>query len=291
MRRKMIILCVMALLIMRCCTTAFAQEFDPERTGSISVTLTEQYKKEPIIGAELRVYHVASVQMNITGNLSYVYTDAFENSGIEINDPALASKLDAFVREQPISSIQITTDENGTAVCKDLALGLYFVQQSGAVDGFAPCTPFVVTLPGVSTDGYVYDVNASPKTEVAKLTSITIRKVWNTDASTEAADHVTVQLLRNGNVIQTATLDASNNWQVTYTDLPESDAYSIKEIDIPKGFTATYSQSGYVFTVTNTSTLIQTGQLIWPIPVLAACGMLLLAVGVTLLQKKRATNG
>lgn len=291
MRRKMIILCVMALLILSCSSTALAQEFDPGKTGSISVTLTEQYKNEPIIGAELSVYHVATVQLNINGNLSYVYTDAFENSGIEIDDPALASKLDAFVLTHPISSIQITTDANGTAVCKDLALGLYFVRQSGTVDGFAPCTPFLVTLPGMNADGYMYDVNASPKTEVAKLTSITIKKVWNTDASTEASDHVTVQLLRNGNVIQTATLDASNNWQVTYTDLPESDAYSIKEIDIPKGFTATYSRSGYVFTVTNTSTLIQTGQLIWPIPVLAVCGMLLLAVGITLLQKKRTQNG
>jgi hypothetical protein len=280
----------MALLILSCSGTVLAQEFDPERTGSISVTLTEQYKKEPIMGAELSLYHVATVQLNINGNLSYVYTDAFENSGIEIDDPTLASKLDAFVQERPISSIRITTDANGTAVCKDLALGLYFVRQSGTVDGFAPCTPFLVTLPGMNADGYMYDVNASPKTEVAKLTSITIKKVWNTDASTEASDHVTVQLLRNGNVIQTATLDASNNWQVTYTDLPESDAYSIKEIDIPKGFTATYSRSGYVFTVTNTSTLIQTGQLIWPIPVLAVCGMLLLAVGITLLQKKRVVN-
>jgi hypothetical protein len=99
-----------------------------------------------------------------------------------------------------------------------------------------------------------------------------------------------VQLLRNGNVVETATLNAKNNWQITYTDMPESDAYSIQEIDIPKGFTATYSKVGYVFTVTNTSTLIQTGQLIWPIPVLAVCGMLLIALGTTLLQKKRKTN-
>ena len=40
--------------------------------------------------------------------------------------------------------------------------------------------------------------------------------------------------------------------------MPESDAYSIKEVDIPKGFAATYKQSGYVFTVTNTATLVQT---------------------------------
>ena len=139
-------------------------------------------------------------------------------------------------------------------------------------------------------DGYVYEVNASPKTEVARLTSITIKKVWNTDASTQATDGVTVQLLQNGNVVKTATLNAQNNWQVIYTGMPESDAYSIKEVDVPKGFTATYQQKGYVFTVTNTSTLIQTGQLLWPIPVLAISGMLFIAAGIVLLQKKRNTN-
>ena len=290
MRRKMITLCVTALLILTCSLTVFAQKFDPQKTGAISVTLTEQYDKEPIVGAELSVYYVATVHRNTNGNLSYVYTDSFENSGINMDDPSLATKLDVFVLEHNVSSVKITTDENGTATCKDLALGLYFVKQTGAVEGFAPCTPFMVTVPGKNADGYVYEVNASPKTEVARLTSITIKKVWNTDASAEAADRVTVQLLQNGNVVKTAILNGQNNWQVTYTDMPESDAYSIQEIDVPKGFTATYSQSGYVFTVTNTATLIQTGQRIWPIPVLAVGGMLLIAVGVTLLQKKRKTN-
>jgi hypothetical protein len=32
--------------------------------------------------------------------------------------------------------------------------------------------------------------------------------------------------------------------------------------------------------------LIQTGQRVWPIPVLAAGGMLLIALGIALLQKK-----
>ena len=290
MRRKVLTLCVTVLMILTCSLTVFAQDFDPGKTGSVSVTLTEQYDKDPIVGAELSVYYVATAHMNTNGNLSYVYTDAFENSGIDIDDPSLAIKLDAFVLEHNVSSIKITTDENGTATCKDLSLGLYFIRQSGAVEGFAPCTPFMVTVPGKNAEGYVYDVNASPKTEVARLTSITIKKVWNTDASTQAAEHVTVQLLRNGNVVKTATLNAQNNWQVTYTDMPESDAYSIKEVDVPKGFTATYQQKVYVFTVTNTSTLIQTGQLMWPIPVLAVSGMLLIAVGITLLKKKRKTN-
>jgi LPXTG-motif cell wall-anchored protein len=45
-----------------------------------------------------------------------------------------------------------------------------------------------------------------------------------------------------------------------------------------------------VFTVTNTSTLIQTGQLVWPIPVLAFAGIALIGAGAVLLQKKRSHN-
>lgn len=291
MRRKMIALCVAVLLMLNCSMTVFAQDFDPQKTGSISVTLTQQKNEKPIVGAELSVYYVATVHKDVFGKLSYVYTDAFENAEIDIADPSIAIKLEAFALEQSLPSVKITTDENGTATCKELALGLYFIRQSSAVEGFAPCTPFMVTLPGTNDDGYVYEVNASPKTEVAKLMSITIKKVWNTDASTQAADSVTVQLLQNGSVVKTATLNKQNDWQVTYSGMPESDAYSIKEVNVPKGFTATYQQSGYVFTVTNTATLAQTGQLIWPIPVLAISGMLFIAAGIALLQKKRNTNG
>ena len=73
-------------------------------------------------------------------------------------------------------------------------------------------------------------------------------------------------------------------------DMPESDVYSIVEVNVPKGFTATYSQSGYVFTVTNSASLIQTGQLIWPIPVLALAGLCLIAVGCIVLRKTRNEN-
>jgi hypothetical protein len=270
--------------------TVFAKEFDQSKTGSISVTLMDKKQQEPIVGAELSVYFVSTVVMDADGNLIYDYTEDFKEFGIAIDDTTLATKLDTFVANHSVASIKITTNNEGTAFCEDLPLGLYFVKQTGVVEGFAPCTPFIVTVPNETDDEYVYDVNASPKTEVSRLTSITIKKVWNTDKSTEATESVTVQLLKNGNVEKTVTLSAQNDWQVTCTDMPESDAYSIKEVDVPKGFTATYKQNGYVFTVTNTSTLIQTGQLIWPIPVLAVSGMLLISAGNVLLQKKRKTN-
>ena len=287
MGRKIGALCLMVLLLATCVITVSAEEFDPFKTGAISVTLTEQYEKTPIAGAELSVYYVAEVGINTDRELNYIYTEAFAQTGIEIDDPDLAAKLDAYLSETEVTAIKLHTDANGMAGCEDLPLGLYLIRQTNAVEGFAPCTPFLVTIPMENGSGYVYAVNASPKTEVAKLTSITIKKVWNTDASTQAADSVSVQLLRNGKVVETAILSESNNWQVTYTDMPESDAYSILEEYVPEGFTATYKKKGYVFTVINTSTLLQTGQLIWPIPVLAFSGMLLIAAGSVLLQKKR----
>ena len=91
-------------------------------------------------------------------------------------------------------------------------------------------------------------------------------KVWNTDETSKVPDSVTVQLLRNGSVVKTATLNTQNQWQVTFPDMPESDDYSVREINIPQGFTVTYAQNGYSYTVTNTAALLQTGQLTWPIP-------------------------
>ena len=287
MVRKIRALFVTALLILTCAITVSAEEFDPGKTGSISVTLTEQYEKTPITGAELSVYYIATVDIHTDGKLSYIYTEAFAKTGIAIDDPDLAGKLDGYLSAKEVPATKLHTDAKGTAVCENLPLGLYFIRQTGTVEGFAPCIPFLVTVPMENANGYVYAVNASPKTEVAKLISITIKKVWNTDASTKAADSVTVQLLRNGKVVKTATLSEHNNWQETYTDMPQSDAYRIQEVNIPKGFTASYKQNAYVFTVTNTSTLIQTGQLIWPIPVLAFVGLLLIAAGIVLLQKKR----
>ena len=290
MGRKLIAVFLMVWVLFSMPMTAFAQTVDIGHSGSISVTLMDPDGKTPITGAELSLYHVASAGLNSKNKLSYTVTDTFKDCGCTLDDPALSMKLDAFVKQNSVSSEKLVTDDQGNVMFMNLPLGLYFVQQTNTSAGYAPCTPFLVTVPGESDDGYVYDVNASPKTDVVRLTDITIRKVWNTGTSTTAAQSVTVQLLKDDIVKETATLNAQNNWQVTYTDMPESDAYSIVEVNVPKGFTATYSKSGYVFTVTNTASLAQTGQLIWPIPVLAMAGLCLITIGTIVLRKTRNQN-
>lgn len=290
MGRKIISVFLIAWILLVMPMAAFAEELDMDRVGSISVTLVDPDGETPLAGAELSLYYVATVKLNEANRPSYTFTDAFAGCGTVLDDPALTTVLDVFVQENATPVAKQVTDAQGAAVFTNLPLGLYFVKQTGTVENYAACTSFLVTVPNYNDEGYVYDVNATPKTDIAKLTSITIQKVWNTDESTSATDSVTVQLLKDGVVIATAVLNDENEWRSVYTNMPESDSYSIVEVDIPQGFVAAYTQNGYIFTVTNSAFLIQTGQLIWPIPVLALAGLCLIAVGCIVLRKTRNEN-
>lgn len=290
MRNKLITFCLIVWILATFPLTAMAQQLDHSQKGSISVTLVSQNVEQPMVGAELSVYYVATASINSEGNLNYIYNEIFADSGISLDDPELISKLDAFVEEYNVPSQKIVTDDRGKAICSELPLGLYFIRQTGEAEGFASCSPFLVTVPMVTENGYQYDVDASPKTDVTRYIDLTIRKVWNTDKSAQIPNSVTIQLLRGDVVVDTITLNEENNWQVTYTDLPESDAYSIKEVNVPKGFTATYDQKGFEFTVINTTSLAQTGQLIWPIPVFALIGIALMTIGLMILRKLGKQN-
>lgn len=285
MRNKLFALCLAVWLLLTMSVTAFAQRFDADRVGSISVTLVDQAQKRPVAEAQIAVYHVASVERNSNHRLFYTYTEEFEVCGFDLNDPQLSTKLAAFVEEHAVPAETAVTDARGKAVLDGLPLGLYLVRQTAPAVNGVVCMPFLVTVPNETGSGYEYNVDARPKADVVETTDITVRKVWNVDETVKIADHVTVSLLRDGAVVKTATLTEETGWEVTFYDMPCSDAYSIVEEYVPEGFTATYSQSGYVFTVINSASLIQTGQVIWPIPLLAVSGAFLLAVGGAFLRR------
>ena len=285
MKHKLMAVFLAAWVLLLLPVTAFAQDFDPDRAGSIAVTLIDPEGQIPLAGAELSVYYVATVSLNADQKLQYAFTGAFADCGCPLEDPELSGKLDAFVQEHATPVGKLVTDDQGYAAITELPLGLYLVKQTNTVPGYAQCTAFLVTVPSYDDGGFLFDVNASPKTDVTKLTAITIKKVWNTDESASATDSVTVQLKKDDIVIATAVLNERNQWQIVYADMPQSDAYTIVEIDVPKGFVASYSRNGYIFTVTNSAFLIQTGQPVWPIPVLALVGLCLIAVGCAVLRK------
>lgn len=119
-----------------------------------------------------------------------------------------------------------------------------------------------------------------------KYEDLTVKKRW--DNKNEAhPGYVTVTLYDGDEAVETVNLSAKNQWSYTWKDLPSTGNWQVTETNIPKGYTPSYSCRNGVVTITNTATLIHTGQLKWPVPVLGGLGVLLIAYGFLILTKKR----
>ncbi len=251
---------------------------DWTKKGSVSVSVKEG--DTAISGAEFTLYQVADAQTK-DSNLCYAFTAAFQGFGgtpDELKGEAAVQRLAAYAEREGVAGIAAQTNQDGYVRFDELPLGLYLVVQTGSVPGFSACTPFLISLPVVEDNQWVYDIDATPKTDVVRLIDITVKKVWNDDGKGRPGS-VTVQLQHGDTVVDTVTLNDQNNWSYTWTGQPKSDTWSVKEMDVPKGYTASYAQNGFVYTITNSAALIHTGQLKWLVPALAGAGALLFAGG------------
>ena len=121
---------------------------------------------------------------------------------------------------------------------------------------------------------------------------LTVKKVWSDENNKRGnrPDAVTVTLYNGDTAVKRVTLNAANNWTFTWYGLDSSANWSVLETGIPKGYTPSYSASGSVLTITNTESLIQTGQLNWPIPVLGSLGALMILCGILMMRRKKKND-
>lgn len=118
---------------------------------------------------------------------------------------------------------------------------------------------------------------------------ITVKKVWsdNGDGRPSSAE---VVLYNGETAVETVVLSEQNNWTHTWTNLDGDGNWQVIEDSVPVGYTPSYEVTDGVVTITNTATLIQTGQTKWPIPVLCIGGVLLIGAGVVMMFRKRKDN-
>ncbi|WP_215597682.1 Cna B-type domain-containing protein [Bacillus mycoides] len=123
-------------------------------------------------------------------------------------------------------------------------------------------------LPAYDNDGntYTYTVKEKPvagyKSEVNgynitntkdATTSVSGTKTWNDNNATDRPSAIQVDLLQNGNVIQTQDVTAANSWKYTFADLAQYDAngvaytYTVKEKPV-----AGYKSEVKGYDITNT---------------------------------------
>lgn len=276
---------------------AFADQFDLAKTGSITVQLRDIYHPDKNIGGTIRLHKVGDATIRNSA-LSFTPTADFSGSGIvlaDVNAAGLPDKLLAYAEEQKISGTNVEADAQGKAAFPGLAAGLYLVSQETAVSGYYKVSPFLVSLPMYEAEsGWNYNIQVSPKVQrPSNELNVSVRKEW-LDNNKGRPDELVVQLLQDDQVVDEVILNQKNSWKHTWENLNGYYDWDVREKKVPDGYKAAYLRSGNQITITNkaswyvppSDTLIQTGQLNWPVPVLFGAGLVILLLGLILLKRR-----
>ena len=272
-KRLAAVLAALTLLVW-CAAPAFALEVvDLSRTGSIKVSLYDSETSEAVGGGTLTLYRVAKVQKD-NANLSFVYTNGFEDCGVELGDLSegeLASRLAEKIAATA-ESTTVEISDLGVAEFGDLEVGLYLVVQTTAAENYNVINPFLVSVPIQENGSYVYDVDALPKVgTAAKKTP----EPPDTPDKPDTPDTPDKPEEENPNTPAAPGPDNPDGWVL---GAHGEKIYLNPEAPSPD------NPNGYVM---GAHGLPQTGQLNWPIPVLAVTGVVLVAAGIKLKKETR----
>lgn len=252
-------------------------------TGTIRVALYDSAKDKALSGGQLTLYRVAEVKRK-NGDLSFEYCGDFYGCGIalgDLTDSTLADQLLEYMPQGARGTTK-TVDADGNAAFEDLELGLYLIVQSKASNGYAPIKPFLVSLPMAENGKWNYEVDASPK--VGGYTPVNPDtppvpptpvpdKPGTPEQPTEPTNPDTP---KNPDGPDSPVSPGSPDSPVAPGN-PDNPAAPGK----PDNPALAGRPDGAVM-----NGLPQTGQLNWPVPVLAVSGMLLFAAGWVLNKKE-----
>ena len=290
---------LLALCLTVCCAMpAFATSANIVlgRTGSLHVTLYDHQNDVPLRGGELTLYQVATVRRRTNGNLSYAYTGDFTGCNVvlgDLSDSTLAAQLVRYLPAVPTAAAQANVSETGTIDFTNLAQGLYLVVQTEASHGYEAINPFVVSIPLKDGSSWIYDVDATPK--VGAVTPETPDtpdepdkpdKPDTPDKPTTPETPDTPDTPENPDNPDTPVSPGNPDNPVSPGNPDNPVSPGNPDNPVSPGNPDNPVSPGHP----DTPVLPQTGQLNWPIPVLACSGVLLFATGWCLNKKGKKEN-
>jgi len=163
MRKRIFSLMLLLVLVGSLCLSVSALETpDFHRLGSISIAMT--HNEKPVPGGSLTIYRVADIVWN--NGYEYQYTEDFSDCTLpltDLNSADLAEDLARVAREKRLTGITKELNRQGKCEFSDLQLGLYLVVQKEAARGYHKINPYLVSVPQMEGDNYIYNVDTAPK--------------------------------------------------------------------------------------------------------------------------------
>ena len=291
----MAVLCVFLPFCMNVC----AKEDAPQ-------TITIEYSAGE---TEFSLYHVADFKENGTFTVVEPFVKYAEKvkgmnslGTLDVNGwRNLSVALESLVAENNLKPISVKKSGlDGIVSWKDVSKGLYLIlgKQTKDADYVYTPSPILITVPNIGADGkwdYQVEIKHSKveKTPLDKKISLKIVKVWKdaNDRSKRPAE-IKVNLYKDGKFYERVTLNKKNNWKYEWKNLSPSHKWTVMEKNVPDDYQVEYSKEGNCTYIINElkepqendskeDKLPQTGQLWWPVPILASLGFGIWMIGWT----------
>ena len=280
-----------------------------ENKTNLTLSLVDQ--QTPVVGVTFEIYRVGEQDSQGASKL----TGKFAHYPVEINGmgedtSGEANALFAFAKRDHLTpEAVIQTGAEGTATVMDLTPGVYLI-------GGLPCRfhgvvyntePQLLILPQM--DAVTGEVDPDPVLQVKfskesdAIITRKVLKVWNDESGNLRPEYITVSLLENGEIYETVTLTAENQWRNVWEGLDAETLWQIVE-DVPEHYTVKMDLEGSTIHLKNSAPefpsggdtypstpggdIPQTGMVWWPVLMLAGLGIALVIGGVILRKGSKA---
>ena len=262
-----------------------ANTVDFNRKGSITFELIEQEHNEKIADANIEIVKIADARVDLNSNLYYEYVSSLTECNVDIKDVTKidVNELASCINDntQRLSSI---SDNNGKVSFHNLDLGLYLIRQTNKLNKYTSIDSYLVTLPTIENNDWIYDIYSIPKTEIQKKMDITIIIEWKTEKDIKG-NRVTAELFNDNQKVNDYLITKDDNWMVIDNVLL-SDKYSVRGESI-EGFNISYVIQGNVFKIIYSDDLPQTGENVYITYILAFTGLVFILLGVTFKRNEK----
>lgn len=309
------------LLFLCCALPVFAAPSVPE--GDVSLQIKLAYEGEPLSGVSVTLHRVADIS-STSPWITFTLAGCFENYPVDLVNldnqgwASAAYTLASYAAADGISPDAVgMTAADGYASFSGLQEGLYLAQASRITDAAGyiyTAAPVLLELPRYDVNLQEWNVQAEAVMKVERenppdtsTTEIQVYKIWESEGVSRPSS-VVVDLVEDGKVVKSVTLDETNYWRHAFIGLDSEKKYHVVERSVPQGYTVSIAQSENRYTITNTAgyapeesaelkntgsqggMIPQTGLLWWPVPVLAIIGLLLFGLGWKWHNDKNSTD-
>lgn len=191
----------------------------------------------------------------------------------------LAQTLSSYAQRDDLApEAAATSSVYGTLDFQGLGKGLYLVTMPRYAYGSLTCeaSSMLVALPvnhaeeaGASSGAGAASATAGaqrmeasiePKTDCVTTpnkpngVTITAHKLWRKDTAAARPATVEVQLLRDGAVADSMTLNAANGWSHTWRGLASGHDWRVVEKTVPQGYVVSIDREGETYNIVNSAT-------------------------------------